>query len=429
MNREEQLLDLLQREIVPAQGCTEPIALAYAAAKIAQILGDIPDRVEVYASGNIIKNVKSVTVPGSGGMIGIEAAVAMGLVAGDADKELMVIADVTNSDLENVKKYLSKKSINIHLSDKNIKLYICIEGYLGKNKAIVEIKYAHNNITLIQKNEKVLYKVDDTSNKKNLVDELIKTFSIEELYEISSKLDVSKIKSLFDLVVKDNTKISQEGLNHSYGAETGKNIKSAIAMGLYGDDVRNNAAAAASAGSDARMGGSALPVMTVAGSGNIGITISMALIKFAEFNNKSQEQLYKAMFLAVLVTVYIKSRIGRLSALCGPTCASAGVAAGIALMLDQPLEKVNNAIINALASIIGIMCDGANSSCSMKIANSIYTAYDAVNAAVLGNSVTAYDGIVGKDVEETIENIVYIATDEGMQKTDIDILKIMTREK
>ncbi|MED7788317.1 L-serine ammonia-lyase, iron-sulfur-dependent, subunit alpha [Francisella sp. 19X1-34] len=429
MNRERQLLDLLQREVVPAQGCTEPIALAFCAAKVTQVLGNIPDKVVIYASGNIIKNVKSVTVPNSGGMIGIEPAVAMGLVVGNPDKELMVIADVTTLELEGVKRYLMKEPIEIYTSDKKIRLYIQIVGYHGEDKAIVEIKYAHNNITLVQKNEEVLYKVDDNLNKENLVDEVIKTFSVKEIFEIAVKLDVSSVKPLFDLIVKNNTKISQEGLNNSYGAQTGRNIRSAIDLGFYGDDVRNNAAAAAAAGSDARMGGSALPVMTVAGSGNIGITISMALIKFAEFNKKGSKELYRAIFLASLITVYIKSRIGRLSALCGPTCASAGIAAGLALMLEQPLEKVNKAIINALASIVGIMCDGANSSCSMKIANSIYTAYDAVNAAMLGNSVTTYDGIVGKDVEETIENVVYIATDEGMSKTDLNILNIMTKHR
>ena len=201
MNREKQLLDLLQQEVVPAQGCTEPIALAYCAAKVTQVLGNVPDKVEVYASGNIIKNVKSVTVPGSGDMIGIEAAVAMGLVAGDPGKEFMVIADITTSELRNVKKYLTKKSVNIHMSDKKIKLYIQIVGYHCEDKAIVEIKYTHSNITLIQKNEKIFYKVDDTSNKKNLVNEVIKTFSIKEIYEIAAGIDVNKVKSLFDLIV------------------------------------------------------------------------------------------------------------------------------------------------------------------------------------------------------------------------------------
>ena len=204
------------------------------------------------------------------------------------------------------------------------------------------------------------------------------------------------------------------------------NIQAGIKNGFYGDDVRNRSAYRAAAGSDARMGGCALPVMTAAGSGNIGLTISLPLIEFAETRNIPKEELYKAIFLAILVTVYIKSNIGRLSALCGPTCASAGVAAGIALMMGLTLEQVDKAINNALAGIVGIMCDGANSSCSIKIANSVYAAYDAVNAAILGNTVTARDGIVGDSVEDTIANIAVLATGKGMNDTDEAILGVMT---
>lgn len=429
MSKEEQLIDLLHKEVIPAEGCTEPVALAYCAAKTREVLKHFPDRVDVFASGNIIKNVKSVTVPNSGGMIGIEASVAMGMVAGNASKELMVISDVTYKDLPNVRDYLKKDCIHVFNAAKPIKLYIRIEAYYKKDKVTVEFKYAHNNITLIQKNQDVIYKADDVDNKKSLVDEVIKTFTINEIYDVAKQLDIRKVKPLFDMIIKNNVKISQEGLENNYGAQTGKNIATAIKSGFYGNDTRNNAAAMASAGSDARMGGCALPVMTVAGSGNVGITISMALFKFAELNNKNEEKLYRALFLAILITVYIKSRIGRLSALCSPTCASAGIAAGIALMLDQSVDIVDKAVTNALAGIVGVMCDGANSSCSIKIANSVYAAYDAVNAAILGNSVTANDGLVGADVEETIDNIVYVATDDGMTQTDIDILKIMTGEK
>ncbi|MBK2093159.1 L-cysteine desulfidase family protein [Francisella philomiragia] len=426
MNREQQLIDLLYKEVVPAEGCTEPVALAYCAAKTRDVLGHIPDRIDVFASGNMIKNVKSVTVPNSGGMIGIEASVAMGTIAGNAAKELMVISGVTKADLPKVQEYLQKDCIKVFNASKPIKLYIRIEAYYKQDKVIVEFKYTHTNITLIKKNDEIIYEVDDADNKSNLVDEIISKFSIKEIYKIASHLDTSKISDMLDKIVKDNSNISNEGLVHQYGIQTGRNIRSGIDNGFYGDDIRNRAAAAASAGSDARMGGSALPVMTAAGSGNIGLTLSLPLIEFAKSKGKSQEELYRALFFAIVSTVYIKSSIGRLSALCGPTCASAGIAGGLAMMLNLSEDKVEKSIINALAGIIGIMCDGANSSCSIKIANSVYAAFDAVNAAMLGNTVTPHDGIVGDDVEGTIKNIAILATGKGMNETDDAILGVMT---
>jgi L-cysteine desulfidase len=424
--RTEDLIKLLHEEVMPAEGCTEPVALAYCAAKTREILGTTPDKIDVYTSGNMIKNVKSVIVPNSGGMIGIEASVAMGVIAGDASRELMVISGVKKEDLPAVKAYVDRNCIDVYNSNLKLKLYIRIEAFAGDNKVVVEFKHTHTNITLIEKNGEIVFEANETDNKKNLVDERIVEYSIKEIYDIANELDTSKVKELFDKLVYNNTKISQEGLTNHYGIETGRNINLGIKSGFYGDDMRNRSASAAAGGSDARMGGSAMAVMTAAGSGNIGLTLSLPLIEFAKSKNCSEEELYRALFAAIITTIYIKATIGRLSALCGPTCASAGIAVGLSLMLKLDEPTMEKAITNALAGIIGIMCDGANSSCSIKIANSVYAAYDAVNAAMHNNTVTKLDGIVGNNVEETIRNVSILATGKGMRETDEAILGVMT---
>ena len=424
--RTQELLNLLHEEVIPAEGCTEPVALAYCAAKTREILGATPDKIDVYTSGNIIKNVKSVIVPNSGGMIGIEASVAMGVILGDASKELMVISNSDQSRLNEVTEYIQKDCISVTNSDKKLKLYIRIDAFSGDEKVTVEFKRTHTNITLIEKNSEIIFKADEESNENSSVDAKIQSFSVREIYNIAKTLDIKHIEGLCSQLVANNSTISNEGLKNDYGVRTGKNIKLGIDNGFYGDDIRNRSAYRAAAGSDARMGGSALPVMTAAGSGNVGITLALPIIEFAESRNIAKEQLYRALFVAIMSTVYMKASIGRLSALCGPTLALAGLVTGLSLLLDLDQETVERAITNGLAGIVGIMCDGANSSCSVKIANSVYAAYDALNAAINGNVITAKDGIVGNDVEETIQNVAILATGKGMNQTDNAILGVMT---
>ncbi len=420
------VLELLNTEIIPAEGCTEPIAIAYAAAKATAILGKKPEKIHVSISGNIIKNVKSVVVPNSGGLVGIGVSAAMGAFAGNPDRELMVISDVTSSQLEEVKEFLNKHAIHIQNSKSNLKLYIKIKVFAGEESASVEMKHSHTNITEIVKNGVVLHKVEEDNSGKP--EDLAAILSVQLIYDLAKVIDVNKIKPLFDKVISCNMAIANEGLTHDYGVNIGRNIQQSIESGFYGNDIRNNSASLAAAGSDARMGGSAMPVMTTAGSGNVGLSASLPVITYARERNKTEEQLYRALFFSHLTTVHIKSRIGRLSAYCGPMCAAAGVAGAVGLLNDFSYEIISNAIINTLAGVSGILCDGANSSCAVKIANGTYAAYDGIAMAANGNVVANGDGIVAGDVEQTIKNIGELAQ-KGMQETDEVILDIMTRDE
>lgn len=422
----DKIIELLNNEIIPAEGCTEPIAVAYAAAKATEILGTKPEKMSVYVSGNIIKNVKSVIVPNSGGMVGIAVSAAMGAFAGDASKELMVISNVNPEQLTAVRAFLDKHVVHIQNAGNQFKLYIKIKVFAGNDYASVEMKHSHTNITEIIKNDEVIFK-SQSSDSGNPEDAAM-ILSIRKIYDLAKTLDVSRVKKLFDRVIECNMAIANEGLNHDYGVRIGKSIQQNIESGFYGADVRNRAASLAAAGSDARMGGSPMPVMTTAGSGNVGLTASLPVVLYARERNKSDEELYRALFFSHLATVHIKSRIGRLSAYCGPMCAAGGVAGAIGLLNDFDYDTVANAIINTLAGVSGVLCDGANSSCAVKIANGTYAAYDGIAMAANGNVVADGDGIVAGDVEATIRNIGELAQ-KGMKETDEVILDIMTRSE
>lgn len=420
----KKIIDLLNNEIIPAEGCTEPIAIAYAAAKATEVLGKKPDKMNISISGNIIKNVKSVVVPNSGGMVGIAVSAAMGAFAGDPNKELMVISDVSPEKLADVKAFLDKQVVHIQNSKNNLKLYIKVKVFAGAEFASVEMKHSHTNITEIVKNGEILHK--STEDSSGNPEDAAAMLSIKLIYDMAKTIDVNLVKDIFDRVIECNLAIANEGLTNDYGVNIGRNIKKSIDNGFYGNDIRNKAASLAAAGSDARMGGSAMPVMTTAGSGNVGLTASLPVVTYARERNKTDEELYRALFFSHLATVHIKSRIGRLSAYCGPMCAAGGVAGAIGLLNDFDYETVAKAIINTLAGVSGVLCDGANSSCAVKIANGTYAAYDGIAMAANGNVVADGDGIVAANVEETIKNIGELAQ-KGMQETDEVILDIMTR--
>ena len=422
----QKVLHILSEEIIPAEGCTEPIAIAYAAAKATEVLGKKPEKMNVSISGNIIKNVKSVIVPNSGGMVGIGVSAAMGAFAGDASKELMVISNVKPEQLAEVRAFLEKKVIHIQNSKNSFKLYIKVKVFAGEESASVEMIHSHTNITEVIKNDEVLLKKEEA--KVDNHEDAVAFLSIHTIYDMANKIEIELIRELFEKVIACNMAIAQEGLINDYGVNTGRNIQQSIDSGFYGNDIRNHSASLAAAGSDARMGGSAMPVMTTAGSGNVGLSASLPVITYCRERNKTDEQLYRALFFSHLTTIYVKARIGRLSAYCGPMCAAAGVAGAIGLVNDFDYQTISNAIINTLSGVSGILCDGANSSCAVKIANGTYAAFDGIAMAANGNVVAIGDGIVGQDVEETIRNIGELAQ-KGMQETDEVILDIMTRDE
>lgn len=423
MNREDvcyqTYLEILKRELIPAMGCTEPIAIAYCAAKARAVLGELPDSVRVEVSGNIIKNVKSVIVPNAGGRRGIEAAAAVGIVAGREDLELEVLSQVTEEQKESLAKYLAETSICVCPVESDYLLDIAVAVKKGEEKARVHIVNEHTNIILIEKNGEVLFKKDaEEQEEGDLPDYSLLT--IEKIYDFALTADPDDVKELLDRQIEYNTAISDEGMRGDYGANIGR-----ILLTEYGDKIENRAKARAAAGSDARMNGCELPVIINSGSGNQGMTASLPVIEYAGELGSTKEQLYRALLISNLVTLHQKEGIGRLSAYCGAVSAGAGAGAGIAYLLGGDLKVIAHTLVNALAITSGIVCDGAKASCAAKIAV-------AVDAGILGykmykNGQQFYggDGLVAKGVENTIRNIGRLGKD-GMKETDKEIIKIMT---
>lgn len=426
---EEDILTILREEVVPAEGCTEPIALAYAAAKAKDILGDIPNQVDIHVSGNMIKNVKSVVIPNSGGLVGIPAAVAMGLIAGRSEKELMVISQVTDEEREAVRDFIKQTKIQLLHEQTEAKLYVrivlrqVVSGEV-KHCVSVELKHLHTNITeIIKDGHEVLKRpCNDADFNSPLTDR--EKLSIWGIYQVAKSIDISKISSLFNDVIEKNQKIAQEGLDGRYGINIGQLIQQNMESGFYGKDARNVAASLASAASDARMSGCPLPVMTTSGSGNQGLAASLPLIAYAQFMNISHDELIRALFFSHAATVHIKTNVGRLSAYCGVICASAAVSGAFCFLKNEPFETIAHAIMNTLGDLSGIICDGAKASCAMKIATSTYAAFDAAILAMRGRYLMGGDGIIATDIEDTLHNIGSLSQ-EGMKITDDVIIDIM----
>lgn len=427
-NNLEKVLKILEEELIPAEGCTEPIAIAYAASKLRSVLGNIPEKIDIYLSGNIVKNVKSVKIPNSEGMVGIEASVAMGAILGNCERELMVISHVDTNRLSEVRDYVNSGKINVFLNKGDVKLYIRVEGTCGNDTAMVEIQNYHTNITKIMKNGEEIKgcSCDDKCGGDVMTDRSF--LSVKLIYELAKTIDISLIEPIFQKVIDYNTAIAKEGLTNDWGIAIGKTIKEGIEEGVYGNDIRNNMASFASAGSDARMNGCSMPVMTTSGSGNQGMTASLGVIKFCEMKGISHEELIRGLFFSHMTTIHIKSNIGRLSAYCGAICASAGAAGAISFLDGLSLEQITWAIETTLGTLSGVICDGAKSSCATKIASGITCAFDSYYAAKKNRKFLFGEGIVGRDVEATIKNAGILGQD-GMKVTDEVILDIMINNK
>ncbi len=413
-------LEILNKELVPAMGCTEPIAVAYCAAKARETLGCLPDRVELEVSGNIIKNVKSVVVPNTGGMRGMAAAAAIGIVAGDADKELEVVSQVTPEQIRQLKDYMQQAEITMKQADSDLLLDIGVRVSKGGDWAKVRIINHHTGIALIEKNGEVLFraKPEDPAQEAGVDYDLL---TVEQIYDFAQSLDIEDVRELFDRQLRCNSAISQEGLQGDYGANVGRTI-----LKTQPDNVRTRARAKAAAGSDARMNGCELPVVINSGSGNQGITVSLPVLEYAQELGATEEQLYRALAISNLTAVHLKSGIGRLSAYCGAI--SAGVSAGAAICYLQggDLRSVSHTIVNALAISSGIICDGAKASCAAKISVAVDAGIFGYEMFQNGQQFYSGDGIVTKGVENTIRNVAVLGK-EGMYETDKTILSIMTR--
>ena len=414
----QQYLQILHEELIPAMGCTEPIAIAYGAAKARKLLGKEPERIVVDASGNLIKNVKSVVVPNTGGLKGIEVAAAVGAVAGNADKELEVIASVTEEEQEALKNYLEGHEVVVNYLESDFPFDLVItmeaEGHTSK----IRIAQYHTNIVLEEKDGEVLLSKDAKIEEEGLVDRSI--LNVKEILEFAETVVVDDVREVIGRQIEYNMAIAEEGLKNSYGANVGS-----VLLNLYGIGIKNRAKAKAAAGSDARMSGCELPVIINSGSGNQGITVSVPVVEYARELDVGEDKMYRALVLSNLLAIHQKTRIGRLSAYCGAVSAGSACGAAICYLFGGDYDAIAHCLVNSLAITSGIICDGAKASCAAKIAFSIESAMVAYEMYKCGNEFLDGEGIVSKGVENTIINVGRLGKD-GMRETDKEILKIMT---
>lgn len=414
---------ILKEELIPAMGCTEPIALAYAAAKARETLGAVPNRVRVEASGNIIKNVKSVIVPHTGHLKGIEAAAAAGIVAGDASKELQVISDVTDEQQDAIADFLRLDNIQVFPADTDKIFDIIVTVWNGEENAKVRICDFHTNVTLIEKNGEAIYSpVAQKGEEKSVTDR--SCLNVESIVDFAATCDIEDIREMIERQIEYNSAISDEGLRGDYGANIGQTL-----LQMYGkNDIKALAKARAAAGSDARMNGCELPVVIVSGSGNQGITASMPVVAYAEHMGVSKEELIRAVAVSDLLTIHMKTGIGRLSAYCGAVSAGCGAGAGICFLHGGRYKEIAHTLVNAMAIDSGMICDGAKASCAAKIALAVEAGIIGYYMYKNGQQFRGGDGIVTKGVEATIANVGKLAHD-GMKETDKEIIEIMVGKR
>ena len=415
-------INILKEELVPAMGCTEPIALAYCAAKAREVLGAMPDKVVVGASGSIIKNVKSVIVPNTDHMKGIPAAAIAGIVAGDPSKELEVIAQVTPEQIAGMHSFMENVPVLVEHVDNGLTFEIIVTLWKGEEYAKVRIVNYHTNIVLIEKNGEVLMEVEvQGEGESGLTDRSI--LNIADILDFAESVDVEDIRDVLSRQIQYNTAIAEEGLRGDYGSNIGRML-----LDFYGDrSVITRAKAMAAAGSDARMNGCELPVIINSGSGNQGMTTSLPVIEYAKELKVSEEKLYRALAVANLVTIHQKTSIGRLSAFCGAVSAGAGAGAGIAYLLGTDLDGISHTVANAIATTGGMVCDGAKASCASKIATAVEAGIMGYTMHVQNNNFQPDDGLVGETPEQTIANIGRLGK-QGMKQTNEEIIKIMVGE-
>jgi L-cysteine desulfidase len=411
-------LQILKEELVPAMGCTEPIAIAYGAAKAKELLGNIPDRVVVEASANIIKNVKSVIVPNTNGLKGIEASTAVGIIGGKSEKVLEVISQISDKEKKLTKEYIDRKCIEVKLSDTPRIFDIMFTMYSKQSFVKLRISDYHTNIVYIEKNGEVIYDVGAIETKEiKLGDKSM--LNVKNIIDFADSVLIDDVEDVLSRQVRYNSAIAKEGIENDYGANIGK-----VLLRTYGHDINVRAKAMAAAASDARMSGCELPVIINSGSGNQGITASLPVIEYAKELKVDDEKLYRALVVSNLITIHQKTGIGRLSAFCGAVCAGCGSGAGIAYLYGGGYEEISHTLVNAVAITSGIICDGAKPSCAAKVAI-------AVDAGILGcymykegQQFRGGDGIVAKGVENTIANVSHIGK-VGMKETDKEIIYVM----
>lgn len=412
--------DILKEELTPAFGCTEPIAIAYCAALVRKTLGAYPEKVLVEASGNIIKNVKSVIVPNTGGMKGIPAAAAAGIVAGDADRALEVIAGVKEEQKAEIRDYLEHTEFTVKALDEGNKLDIRISAEAQQSRAVVRITKSHTNVVYIEKDGSVLWEKKDCACEKEAPKADRSRLSVENIVKFAESADLRDVKEVLERQISYNYAIAEEGIRNEWGANVGS-----VLLKTYGNDVKTRAKAMAAAGSDARMSGCELPVVINSGSGNQGITVSVPVIVYAKELGADRDTLYRALLVSNLIAIHLKHGIGPLSAFCGAVSAGCAAGCGIAWLMGGRMEEISHTLVNSIAIVSGIVCDGAKPSCAGKIASSVDAGILGYYMYREGQQFYAEDGLVSKGVEATIQNIYRLGA-RGMNETDEEIIRIMT---
>ncbi len=409
-------VEILKRELVPALGCTEPIALAYASAKAVELLEAFPERMEALCSGNIIKNVKGVKVPCSGGLKGVEAAVILGAVGGDASRELEVLESVREEDRARTNALLKEHFCTCLLKEGVPNLFIEIRAYRGADSSVVRIEQKHTSITYMARNGRTLFE-KETSRQEHQADKSL--LSLQDIVTFAREVDLADVREYLERQIQYNMAISEEGLQHEWGAGVGRMV-----LEEFGHDTRWKAIARAAAGSDARMSGCSLPVIIISGSGNQGMTCSLPVIEYARSTGKSQEELLRALCISNLTAQDQKRYIGPLSAYCGAVCAAAGAGAGITFLCGGTAGQIENTVVNTIVNAGGITCDGAKPSCAAKIFSSLQAAFLGHSLAMRGFRFEAGEGLAMDTAEDTVKAIGYMGR-EGMRQTDIEILNLM----
>lgn len=416
-----QYLQILREELIPAMGCTEPIAIAYGAARARVLLGEKPERILVEASGNLIKNVKSVVVPNTGGLKGIEAAAAAGALAGKPEKELEVIADITEEQKAELALFLGRKAVEVRFLDSKFPLDLIITAEGSGHSTRVRIAQYHTNVVLEETDGQVTFRKEAAGREEGLTDRSV--LNVEDILDFAESVEIEEVRETLEKQISCNMAIAEEGIRNSYGANVGS-----VLLKLYGNEIHNRARAMAAAGSDARMSGCELPVIINSGSGNQGITVSVPVIEYARELKVGQEKLYRALVLSNLLAIHQKTGIGRLSAYCGAVSAGSAAGAAIAYLYGGDYKTIAHCLVNSLAVTSGMICDGAKASCAAKIAFSIESALLGYEMYKMGSQFRDGEGIVRKGVENTIANVGRLSK-EGMRETDREILKMMTEAR
>ncbi len=409
---------IMKEEMIPAMGCTEPIALAYGAAKAREVLGREPDHIKARCSGNIVKNVRCVSIPNSGGLQGIPAAVVLGAVGGDASKGMEVLESIDDEERTRAARLLEQNICETELLDSEIPLHFILEMSAGEDNVLLEIKYDHTNITKIMKNQEVLVDKDEHA-REEFVNADRSKLNLEDMKEFADTVDLSDVMPMIEPQIHYNMEIAKEGMTGKYGLGIGRIIKES-----YSDDILTKMRSMTAAASEARMGGCDMPVIINSGSGNQGIACSVPLIIYAREMELPDYVLYRGLVFSNLLTVYQKQYIGKLSAFCGAVSASCASGAAITYMVGGDIELIKKTVENTLANVPGIICDGAKISCAAKIAASLDAAYLAHHLAMNNQAYAPYTGILQEDTSETISCVGMIGK-EGMKETDREILKIM----